>query len=226
MRAPRGPLRVQGDSRAGLLSGLVVVSVGQVSVSLSAINSCDVGQAERHVVRYELARSVVSSAWLSFAVGRASQVACVAIPGLGARLSLWRGRQEHSSRLVCTKGDGHSAPRAPPVSGARLVQVKRAAGLACVGPGDRRHSMVGGQVESESLCLSVRRSFLALCLSVSVGVCRSGGRTWSSGSMSSVVILSVWWSCVVGGGLGRAGRRSARLCRWPGSVPCRPGRAC
>ena len=117
------------------------------------------------------------------------------------------------------EGDGHSAPRAPPVSGARLVQVKRAAGLACVGPGDRRHSMVGGQVESESLCLSVWRSFLALCLSVSVGVCRSGGRTWSSGSMSSVVILSVWWSCVVGGGLGRAGRRSARLCRWPGSAP-------
>ena len=71
MRAPRGPLRVQGDSRAGLLSGLVVVvSVGQVSVSLSAINSCDVGQAERHVVRSELARSVVSSAWLSFAVDR------------------------------------------------------------------------------------------------------------------------------------------------------------
>ena len=69
MRAPRGPLRVQGDSRAGLLSGLVVVSVGQVSVSLSAINSCDVGhQAERHVVQPELARSVVSSAWLSFAV--------------------------------------------------------------------------------------------------------------------------------------------------------------
>jgi hypothetical protein len=70
VRAPRGPLRVQGDSRAGLLSGLVVVSVGQVSVSLSAINSCDVGQAERHVVRSELARSVVSSAWLSFAVDR------------------------------------------------------------------------------------------------------------------------------------------------------------
>ena len=70
MRAPRGPLRVQGDSRAGLLSGLGVVSVGQVSVSVSAINSCDVGQAERHVVQLGPSRSVVSSTWLSFAVGR------------------------------------------------------------------------------------------------------------------------------------------------------------
>jgi hypothetical protein len=82
--------------------------------------------------------------------------------------------------LCVWEGDGHSAPRAPPVSGARLVQVKRAAGLACVGPGDRRHSMVGGQVESESLCLSVWRSFLALCLSVSVGVCRCLSVRWSN----------------------------------------------
>jgi len=42
---------------------------------LSAINLGDADQAERRVVQAERARSVVSSAWLSFAVGRASQVA-------------------------------------------------------------------------------------------------------------------------------------------------------
>ena len=64
-QAPRGPLRVQGDSCAcaGRSCGVVV----SVSVSVSAINSCDAGQAGRRVVQSERARSVVSSAWLSSA---------------------------------------------------------------------------------------------------------------------------------------------------------------
>ena len=219
MRAPRGPLRVQGDSRAGLLSGLVVVSVGQVSVSLPAINSCDVGQAERHVVRSELARSVVSSAWLASRSIGAPQVACVA----DSRTECPASRCRVRVGPVAGRGMGtqHHARRPSRALGSSRLSM--ASGLACVGLGDRRHSIVRGQVEP---FLSVRRSFLALCLSVCVCVCRSGGRMWPSGSMSSVVISSVWWSCVFSGGLGRAGRRSARLCRWPGSAPCRPGRAC
>ena len=117
MRAPRGPLRVQGDSRAGLHSGLVVVSVGQVSVSLSAINSCDVGQAERHVVRSELARSVVSSAWLSFAVDRGAPWACVA-----------DSRTECPfSPCVCGRGIGtqHHARRPSRALGSSSLSVQR-----------------------------------------------------------------------------------------------------
>ena len=70
-----GPLGARCASKA------ILVQVGRVcrwrcvcrsgvGVGVGAINSCDVGQAERHVVRPELARSVVSSAWLSFAVDR------------------------------------------------------------------------------------------------------------------------------------------------------------
>ena len=117
VRAPRGPLRVQGDSRAGLLSGLVVVSVGQVSVSLSAINSCDVGQAERHVVRSELARSVVSSVWLASRSIGAPQVACVA-----------DSRTECPfSPCVCGRGMGtqHHARRPSRALGSSRLSVQR-----------------------------------------------------------------------------------------------------
>ena len=41
VQAPRGPLRVQGDSCAGRSCGVAL------SVSVSAINSCDAGQTER-----------------------------------------------------------------------------------------------------------------------------------------------------------------------------------
>ena len=169
------------------------------------------------VVQLGPARSVASSAWLSFAVGRAPQVACVA----DSRTECPASRCRVRVGPVAGRGMGtqHHARRPSRALGSSRLSM--ASGLACVGLGDRRHSIVRGQVE---LFLSVRRSFLALCSALSV--CRSGGRTWPSGSMSSVVISSVWWSCVFSGGLGRAGRRSARLCRWPGSAPCRPGRAC
>ena len=70
------------------------------------------------------------------------------------------------SPCVCGRGVGiqHHARRPSRALGSSRLSV--ASGLACVGLGDRRHSIVRGQVE---LFLSVRRSFLALCLSVSVG---------------------------------------------------------
>jgi hypothetical protein len=109
-RAPRGPLRVQGDSCTGRSCGVVV----SVSVSVSAINSCDASQAGRRVVQSERARSVVSSVWLSSAAGRAPQVACVAASPAGAPCYFlgWEGGWAPSTST-------------PSVSGARLVQVKR-----------------------------------------------------------------------------------------------------
>ena len=52
---------------------------------LSAINSSDSVQAERRVVQAERAHSVVSSAWVSFAVGRAPRWRAW-LSGLGALL--------------------------------------------------------------------------------------------------------------------------------------------
>ena len=81
------------------------------------------------------------------------------------------------SPCVCVRGMGtqHHARRPSRALGSSRLSVQRGS-RASVQAGDRRHSMVGGQVESESLCLSVRRSFLALCLSVSVGQVVERGR--------------------------------------------------
>jgi hypothetical protein len=99
---------------------------------LSAINSSDAGQAERRVVQAERACSVVSSAWLSFAVGRASQVACVASDRV-PRLDLFRS-QKLSFSLFCTKGDGHSAPARRPSRALGSARSSVASGLTCLRP--------------------------------------------------------------------------------------------
>jgi uncharacterized membrane protein AbrB (regulator of aidB expression) len=92
--------------------------------------------------------------------------------------------------------------------------------------------MVGSQVENESRCLSVRWPFLVSSVGqvvVRVPAGRRSVRVALSWSVSSVVISSVWWSCVVVLGVVSVGQvvvrvlslrgDSAEGSSWPGVAP-------